>query len=271
VRRTRSALGQLKTVFPAQTLARYREEFAWLGALTTTTRDLDVYLLKFGAYQARLPEDLRPELEPLRAFLERHQRQEHAAMCKALRGARYRLLKQRWRRYLSSPLPKRPAAPDARLPVSVLARRRTWRMYKRVLREGKAITPDSPPPELHELRKSCKKLRYLMEFFQTLYPRKKIRRLIKELKALQDNLGDFQDLDVQTHTLRRFREQMRQESSIGTGTEAAMDILLEGLGLRMQSVRGDFEARFAQFATRANRLRFRALFRPEPLPQAGAQ
>jgi CHAD domain-containing protein len=264
VRRTRSALGQLKTVFAPSPLARYTTEFAWLGALTTVSRDLDVYLLTFGDYQSSLPEAMRPDLEPLRAFLLRHQHEEHAAMHKALRSARYRRLKNSWRRYLTSPLAKRPRARDAGLPIGLVARRRTWRMYKRVLREGQAITPQSPPPELHELRKSCKKLRYLMEFFQTLYPRRRIRRLIKELKALQDNLGDFQDLDVQTHTLGRFREQMRLEGSMSVATELAMDKLLDGFAMREQSVRNDFEARFEQFASDANRRRFRALFKPEP-------
>ena len=180
-----------------------------------------------------------------------------------LRSAPYRQLKTQWRRYLNSPLPKRPGAADAARPVVDVAHRRTWRMYKRVLREGRAITPESPAEELHELRKSCKKLRYLMEFFQRLYPAGKIRALINELKELQDNLGDFQDLEVQIHTLAQYREQMDKEGYTGPRTHLAMDTLLERLQVRMQEVREEFAGRFERFARRSNHKHFQQLFRPE--------
>jgi CHAD domain-containing protein len=252
----------MKTVFPATTLNRFREKFAWLGSITSPTRDLDVYLLKFENYRNQLPEALQADLEPLRTFLQRHHEQEQTRLSRQLQTARYRQLKNQWRRYLTSPLPQRPAADDARRPIGEVGPRRTWRMYKRVLREGRAITPESPAEDLHELRKSCKKLRYLMEFFQHLYPAKKIRALIKELKGLQENLGDFQDLDVQIHTLKLYSEQMTQEGDMTPRTELAMDMLMKSLETRMREVRGVFDSRFQQFACKSNEQRFRHLFHP---------
>jgi len=262
VRRTRSALAQLKAVFPPATLARFRAEFAWLGEITSATRDLDVYLLKFADYQRQLPKALRPDLQPLQAFLVRHQREAQAQLARELRSARYRRLKHSWRRYLTSPLPRQPQAREAGKPVLELAQRRIWRMYRRVMREGQAITAESPPPELHELRKSCKKLRYLIEFFRNLFPAEDLRLLTRELRSLQDNLGDFQDLDVQTSTLGHYREQMRDEGEMNARTQLAMHTLQEGLKTRMQAVRSEFEARFARFARKPNERRFRQLFRP---------
>jgi len=270
VRRTRSALGQMKTVFPPATLARFRDKFAWLGSITSQTRDLDVYLLKFENYRNQLPEALQADLEPLRTFLNRHHEQEQTRLSRELQTARYRQLKTQWRRYLTSPLPKRPATGDARGSIGEVAPRRTWRIYKRVLREGRAITPASPAEDLHELRKSCKKLRYMMEFFQRLYPAKKIRALIRELKGLQENLGDFQDLEVQIHSLQHYSDQMKQEGDMTPRTELAMDILLKSLETRMQEVRDIFESRFQQFASKSNENRFRELFKPEPVkPEPG--
>jgi CHAD domain-containing protein len=264
VRRTRSALGQMKSVFPPATLARYRKEFAWMGEITSPTRDLDVYLLKFEGYQKQLPEDLRDDLLPLRDFLQRHQHEEQARLSAELKGAHYRRLKRSWRRYLGSPLPRRPRSPDARKPIEEVARRRTWRMYRRVMREGQAINTASPPADLHELRKSCKKLRYLIEFFQALFPRDEIRKLTKELKALQNNLGDFQDLEVQTHTLRQFSVQMRDENAMTPRTELAMQALLEAFQSHMQKVRGEFEARFDHFSRKSNTRRYQHLYKPVP-------
>jgi CHAD domain-containing protein len=262
VRRTRSALGQLKRVFPAAVLDPFRAEFGWLGTITGPTRDLHVYLLKYEDYRGRLPEELRADLEPLRDFLARHLVLEHNALAEALRSERYGRLKTQWRLFLTTAAPESPDAVDAALPVAEVAARRTWRMYKRVLREGGAITPDSPAPELHELRKSCKKLRYLMEFFQSLYPPQEIRGLIKELKKLQDNLGDFQDLDVQIQTLKGFTAQMQREAEVGTDTLLAMGALLKDLQEGKVQIRSEFQERFARFAARANQERFRALFHP---------
>ncbi|MFZ0470608.1 MAG: CHAD domain-containing protein [Thiogranum sp.] len=263
VRRTRSALGELKRVFPPATLQRFRREFAWLGSLTGNVRDLDVYLLKFDTYKSAIPAGLREDLEPLRAFLRYKQHAEHTQqLAPQLRGSRYRKLKQQWQRFLDAPLAKRPTARDAAKPVGLVAHHRTWRVYKRVLKEGAAITPDSPHPELHELRKSCKKLRYLMEFFQSLYPPRGIRAAIKELKQLQDNLGDFQDADVQMGALKSFAMEMRRRGEYTAATGKAMDALLAVLESRLQRVRAEFESRFELFASDTNRARFKHLFHP---------
>ena len=264
VRRTRSALGELKHVFPPATLKRFRREFAWLGGLTGEVRDLDVYLLKFDDYRAAVPPGLRDGLEPLRGFLQFKQHEEQSQhLAVQLQGRRYRKLKQQWQTYLASPLPKRPTARDAGKPIGLVAHHRSWRMYRRVMKEGSAITPDSPPPELHELRKSCKKLRYLMEFFQSLYPSGEIRASIKELKQLQDNLGDFQDLDVQIASMRRFAMEMRRRGEYTAAAQQAMDALMKTLEQRMHQARGEFETRFGRFASEENRDHFRQLFHPE--------
>ena len=269
VRRTRSALGQLKNVFAPATLARFRGEFAWLGTLTSAVRDLDVYLLKFDGYQAAIPAELRHDLEPLRSFLRYKQHLEQSQhLAVQLRGKRYRKLKQQWDRYLHAPLARRPVARDAAKCILEVANRRTWQMYKRVLKEGQAITPESPPPELHELRKSCKKLRYLMEFFQSLYPPGALRAVIKELKQLQENLGDFQDLDVQIEALRHFVMEMRRRGEYSAATGKAIDALLETLDAQMHQVRAEFEARFTQFSRKGNQSRFAQLFHPDAVEDA---
>lgn len=263
VRRTRSALTQMKSVFPAQSTARFAKTFAWLGDITTPTRDLDVHLLKFNSLQKSLPRTMRDDLEPLRQFLTVQQQQEQTKLASNLKSSTYRRIKEQWHRFLTSPLPMHPSAPDALKPTSEIAHRRIWRMYRRVLREGRAITSASPATDLHELRKSCKKLRYLMEFFQSLYPAEKIRRLIRELKGLQDNLGDFQDLEVQMYTLEQYREQMTHDDVIPPRTRIAFDTLLEHLHTSAESVRNNFASRFEQFSSKPNRRRFKLLFHSE--------
>lgn len=72
VRRTRSALGQIKGIFPQKTVRRFAPRFAWLGTITSPPRDFDVYLLGFDDLKAGLPAPFQEAIEPLRSYLENH-------------------------------------------------------------------------------------------------------------------------------------------------------------------------------------------------------
>ena len=129
-------------------------------------------------------------------------------------------------------------------------------MYKRVIREGQAITDQSPPEDLHELRKSCKKLRYLMEFFSSLYPQDSLSVSIKALKQLQNNLGDYNDLHVQIDSLERTSKIIMKNNPPPPETFLAMGALIESLDKKQQSVRHQFHTQFQQF----NASRYHTLF-----------
>ena len=262
VRRTRSALSQIKGVLPQRILERFQPDFGWLGQVTGPTRDMHVYLLKFDDYRDSLPANAQADLGPLHDFLVAHQKTEHRELVRQVNLPRYGKLVREWRKYLESPLPTRASAavPNAGRPILDVASERIWKVYRRVIREGQAITPASPAEDLHELRKTCKKLRYLMEFFQNLYPTKEIKALIKALKVLQDNLGDFQDLEVQAANLTHFGQEMVKEGVVPPQTLMAMGILVDGLAKRQHQAREEFAARFGQFAAEDVRAQFQALF-----------
>lgn len=266
IRRTRSALAQIKGVFPQRTINRFKDVFAWLGQLTSPTRDLDVYLLTYDDYRNSLPSSAQNDLEPLRGFLLKHQKIEHGKLVAGLDSARYRKALKDWRAFLETRVPQRSTLANAKRPVHEVAGERIWRVYRRVLKEGQAIHPDTPAEALHELRKTCKKLRYLMEFFQSLYPAGDIKSLIRVLKALQDNLGNFQDFEVQVMTLKQFSHQMMEEGAVAPETLMAMGMLVENLERRQQQARKEFAERFGGFAEAENRKHFRGLFAP-PAPK----
>jgi CHAD domain-containing protein len=260
VRRTRSALGQIKEVFPDRTTQRYAKGFAELGQITSEPRDMDVYLLDFDHYAADLPEPLRGPLEPLRDLLRRRAETSHARLNRYLASAAHRRLIRGWEIFLDTPPPRRPTAARAPLPIHDLASRRIWKLYRRVLREGAAITPASPPEAIHDLRKTAKKLRYLMELFRGLYPADKIGPLVKILKGLQDHLGEYQDVHVQIGQLRQFSAELRRADA-PTETLLALGALLERQYMREKVLRDGFEAAFAEFAEDGHRRKFRQLFK----------
>lgn len=260
-RRTRSALSQIKGILPPDLLEDFKERFAWLGKVTGPTRDLDVFLLTYPNYLAQLPKPLRPALEPLRLFLVAHRKTEQAALKRKLGSAHFRKLLHDWQSLLNDlPAPDPTLQPNAIRSAKDVADERIWRMFRRVVKEGRAIDETSCNADLHELRKSCKKLRYLIEFFQSLYGSDS-KPLVAALKRLLDNLGEFQDLEVQAGKLTGFAENMQQEGNLPLSTLLAMGGLITELLRGQDAVRAEFASRFAEFDSKSNRAAYRRLFK----------
>jgi triphosphatase len=73
------------------------------------------------------------------------------------------------------------------------ARKALKRRWKNVARCGRAIDR-LDPEEKHKMRRSLKKLRYMTEFFASLFPSKEVKPFVKQLKTLQDVFGYVNDV-----------------------------------------------------------------------------
>jgi CHAD domain-containing protein len=258
IRRTRAMLSQARGVVPKRVRASFGEEFRWLAGETSELRDLDVHLLGFDDLASQLAVEHRADLEPLRELLVDLQRDEHARLVAVLESPRYRDLVNAWRAFLDAP----EGGDDADVPVGQAAGERIWKAYRSVVKHGRRIDDDSPAQALHDLRKRAKKLRYLLEAYRSLYAKADMKALLAELKALQDNLGTFQDCDVQITRLRQFAELLDERPGSTGPTALAMGLLTTQLAERQQQARLEFHARFARFDRRRNRRRFRRVFEP---------
>jgi len=259
VRRTRSALSQIRDVFPAADLQKFKAGFRRVGQVTGPTRDLDVYLLKLPAYAESLPESARGDLEALREFLVRTQKEEQAKVAAALGSDWYRELLADWRDFLTSTSPTGPAPANAARPIGLVASESIRSTFRKLLKQGRKIDAESPAERLHRLRITAKKLRYLLTFFRSLYPEDSIDLLVKALKKLQDNLGDFNDYGVQQAALKGFAVRMLGDGAPVT-TIMAMGRLVERLEGGEAEERRAFEQRFAAFSSSENRRLFKRLF-----------
>lgn len=259
VRRTRAGLNQIKNVLPSDVVSTQASFFAWLGQITGPTRDMDVYLLSYEQFRAALPVSLRDDIAPLYSFLKQKQGQAQKALAEKLNTPGYRQQLVAWEQYLKEPLDEKSKESHANYPIKVLADQRIWKVYKRILKEGEAIKASTPAEALHDLRKTCKKLRYLMEFFQSLYPEKEIKILIKSLKNFQTVLGDFQDYDIQEIKLKQFSEEM-MDNKVPTNTLLAMGVLIQYLDTMKCKARNDFSEQFAIFEQTKNQTIFKDLF-----------
>ena len=245
VRKARSLLREMRRVFPRSVTRRLRADLGWLGQSTGPVRDLDVHLMDFGAGVGGAEAGADDAAAALRAHLEASRNREYRALCRTLRSARYRRVRSAFRRFLESAPPARPRSENALVPVAALSAARILKVYRDILSEGRAIGDASPAESLHDLRKSCKRLRYLLEFFRDIHPARPVQRTIARLKRLQDNLGAFQDVQVQRAVLEEFRE--RADTSLGAAAIDAIDRQCAALMEREKKTRAEFAARFADY------------------------
>jgi CHAD domain-containing protein len=251
VRRTRSALGQVKHVLPPADLAHFRGEFDWLGGATNLLRDLDVHLLAMAEHREALPADGRRGLVALEDLLRRRRDEEWRHFVAVLDGERYAALVRDWERFLDAtatavPRPRADTR-NAGLPIREVAAARIQRAHRRVIEHGRAIDDASPGDELHRLRIDCKKLRYLLELFASAFEPDVVARLVKALKRLQDNLGALNDLEVQRRALTDLAAELEARGRLADLDRHAVAALLDALGQRRLAERERFARCFAEF------------------------
>jgi len=265
VRRTRSALGQIRYVFPSKTADRFKKDFAFVGKLSNELRDLDVYLLKADGYKAKIAPVLRKDIQALFDYLRQKRSMAFQKVVRGLKSERYAKIIKDWETFLNMPLPDSPvAAANAEFPITILARKKIYKKYRRVVQTGRQILENSDDKMLHVLRIHCKKLRYVMEFFTSLFPPEKMDNLIEQLKRLQDNLGDFNDLRVQEAYLLTIARELPVNRGQSEKIFLAIGSLVGALGRDRQMLKDAFAQTFANFASPENKALFKDLFAVQP-------
>lgn len=242
VRRTRSLLKLLGDVLPGGLAERYTPVFAHLAALTTPVRDLDVLLARIPGLADGLVAAAPSDLGPAVADLRRERTDAHRDLVRGLREQPVECLLADWRAELGVVVASGQSAVDGVTePVEDVAVRCLVRTVTRADRRARAVTPDSPPERIHDLRKRCKELRYLLEAVRPLCEATAYGRAIRELKRLQDVLGAFQDDEVHRDAVYR---SARRLGIPDTGTPPVTTLLALGevaalLAREQRSHRGD--------------------------------
>jgi CHAD domain-containing protein len=265
LRRTRSALSQMKRLFPREIIRRFRKGLSSVAKISNQLRDLDVHLLNENACKEMLPASLRDDIDPLFDHLRKKRSRVFREVIRRGKSRTYRKLFREWDRFLREPGTDFPTAPDAALPIRDVAQRRIRKQYERILKEGGRVLEDPKRERMHLLRIQCKELRYLMEFFSRLFPRRKIRVLIGQLKKLQDLLGTCNDLSVQKQCLLDAARELRKTGRQSKKTPMAIGILAGTLNRKKLTLKGAFAETFAEYSSPANRKSFRAIFPSEML------
>ncbi len=247
VRRTRSVLSHAKGVLPDDVRARAQTELRQMSDLTGPPRDLDVYLLGWDGYTSALGPDVAADLEPVRTRLLRDRDVAYAALIEHLQSPRAASMLAAWQSWLRDPLPE--DLPEKALqPLGRVVAKRIEKAQATLLDQGRAITEESPPTALHDLRKDAKKLRYLLECFGGVLATGPRKLLVKQLKALQENLGLHQDAEVHMSELQAISSALHDEGA-SARTMLAIGRLVGSLDQVLRDTREQFAARFEAYDT----------------------
>jgi len=260
VRRTRSALGQIKNVFPNETTLRFKKDFSFVGKLSNQLRDLDVYLLKKDAYKALLPSVLRDDIDPLFDYLSNKRSRALKQVLRSFESNKYRQILKEWEKFLNEPQEDSTGASNADLSILTLAQKRIYKQYRSIVESINQILENIDDKKLHALRIECKKLRYLMEFFFSLFSRKKMNTLLEQLKKLQNKLGNLNDLFIQQEYLLNISEELPATHKKNKRVLVSIGSLIGALDGKMRVVKKSLFKTFTDFASPANEQLFRELF-----------
>lgn len=254
----RSVLRMPHSGLPLDGAAAWAGECRWLAGRASGVRDLDVLLERLDDRLAGQTVDERA-LVRLRALLVRQRSRERRALLAALRT-------RRTERFLAG----LDALADIDLhaagwsdePMVTTALRDA---YRRVQRLGRRIGTGSPATDLHELRKRCKRLRYLLELRETGWTTPGIAKLLVDVRKLLDALGDHQDCHVHGVLLQHVRDGLSGKTAGEAAITELIDQLLAALPLHAARARAEFHQCFARFDRRRRRRQHAKSLAPDPL------
>lgn len=198
LRHLRAACQLFGPVLRRKRFATLREEIKWLSARLGAARDADVF--QESTFEPAACRDGVPDAKPLALFMAERRGDMHRRLRKALASARARLLYLDLLAFSSDGVRRRKR--DDRYRSFVRAE--LAQQHLKLARRAKGLARQRPA-ELHEVRKAAKMLRYglnLCDSAPRLLPRKKKRRLGRDLKILQKSLGEIHDQEAVRAHLR---------------------------------------------------------------------
>ncbi len=198
VRRTRAVLRGLGRGLPLGEQAS-TSELERLGALTTLPRDLDVHRLDLEARMPLLPFELQTALAPFVEWLSAERARAQRDLVEALGSQQMQDFLQGWTTTLEEAFAPLQAQDMARKHRKALVA--CWKRMVH-LHAGSHTGEEA----LHDLRKTGKRFRYLLEVPEESPHRVATQVCLEALRHLQTSLGIHQDRTVQAARLSSWRK-----------------------------------------------------------------
>jgi CHAD domain-containing protein len=221
----------------------WEPEWRWLAGVTGPPRDLDVLLLDLQLERPTIATSTDAGVHELGARVRARRATEQAKLLDALDGDRYATLKRGWRAGIEDLR----ADSDDGATAEQLARETIDAATRHLMKAAKKIREGAPVEDIHKARKRAKRLRYAAEMLGGALSAHKVKSVVTHMKRLQDDLGQFQDSEVQIHLIR----DLLDDASLGEPSEnavAAGELMMQDLAERQHEARGDLVKALREFA-----------------------
>ena len=236
IRRFRAILRWARQLLDPVWISAIKQEISWLASILGSVRDFDVLLLNLRNETQTLLKSEQKVFEALISQLEAQRSMARATMLEALRSERYLTFLEQLR--------------SSTQHIDVVNTHATLQdvMKKEFDKLEKAV--DNLPKgyndeDLHRLRIRTKRVRYAAEITE-LSRGKPARRFIRQVRKLQDLLGECQDTVIIEAQLQNYlRSSRRVKTAFTTG------LIVERLRHRRAQARKDFPSRWIKLKKRA--------------------
>ncbi len=174
-------------------------------------RDIEVCNQMIQDHEKDIPSHAG-KLEPIQVQLQLYENTEREKLIEYLQSADFQRVIKQWEKYLDSACKLGPQLERSNTPIRLLASEAIGFRYLKVMKQArKTLNNKNDITRIHILRKSGKKLRYLVDLFSDLYSAKATKKVIKDLKKFQDCLGEMQDSEVQVHLISQLSGPVRDD------------------------------------------------------------
>ncbi len=233
-RRTRSMLSLAETVFDSGAIRPFRAGFREVQQRTNRARDLDVMLMDLELFRRILEaEGEEAHLEGLESQIRKERKAEQVRLRRFLTSRRFNGLLDSWESFLAEGWNASVGLPAGGARVSDRAAAWLMEALQRVERRYRRAAASGREADMHRLRIAFKRLRYLLEFGESLHAPGVYRKVHSELKATQDVLGRFNDLVVQERAI------LSMVGHVDGETGAVLDRLAAKLTARRRDMMAD--------------------------------
>ncbi len=202
-RRMRSGIRLFEPFYKPGRLSPFNAALKKTGGALGEVRDLDVFMVKAQAFAKKSPD---VNLDPLFDEWQTRLSAARERLIRSLDSREFERFTEDFYEFLTTPgKGARPQPePEDREPYEArhVLPRLLYELYEQV-RVYDDLVDSRDVVTLHALRIEMKRLRYALEFFEEILGPEG-RGVIKEVKTLQDHLGDMNDAEVAEQILRDF-------------------------------------------------------------------
>ncbi len=255
LRRIRSLCLLLRELIPPFEQRILKPHLKIMMKKTNKLRDLDVFILGKNQYIEMIPNH-KSSLEQLFGFIEAERAYEQAKVTRWLATEEYTTHCTLVRNSLLRSTQHERV--DSNVPALLFASQKISDQFKKVDKARRKISDKSRDSVIHSMRIKCKALRYLLEGFSTLYPSQQHKNNVKQLKLLQDKLGDFNDTSSQIE----FFAQLKETANLNKQDRKALKKLINVLSEHHELSRQTILTHLSQFESFIRDSNTQNLYRP---------